>query len=62
MPADRLDPDSRESDLTLVVDDPEAHRVAHLRVVRALGEDEFAGWVDPTGQVDGHIGLLGVGV
>ena len=55
---DRLDADAGQADLAAVVEDPEAHRIPHLRVVRPLGEHVLAGRVDAAGQVDCHAQLL----
>ena len=51
---DRLDPNPGQTDLPAVVGDPEAHRVAHLGVVRPVSEDELPLAVDPACQVNGH--------
>ena len=53
---DRLDPDSGQAHLAAVVEDPEAHRVAHLGVVRAFDEDVLVLGVHAAGEVNAHAG------
>ena len=53
--AHRLDADAREADLTMVVEHPEAHRVAHLGVGGALGEHLLPVRIDAPGQVGCHV-------
>ncbi len=42
------------ADLAAVVDDPEAHRVAHLRIFGPPGQRVFMRRVDTAGQINSH--------
>jgi hypothetical protein len=51
---DRLDADAGDAERAAVVPDPGVDRLAHLRVVRLLREDELPLRVEAARQVDGH--------
>src|ERR1700742_5253383 len=53
-----LNSDARQSHCAMVVDDPEAHRVAHFRIVGLAGEYLLTRRVDATGQINCHASSL----
>ena len=53
--ATRLDADAGQAERRALVPDPHVHRLAHLGVVRLLGEDELRAVAQAAGQIDAHV-------
>ena len=58
---DGLDADAGQAELDAVVPDPRVHRLAHLRIVRLLGEDVLELVAQPAREIDRHRVLPSVG-